>query len=42
LSWSGSVQNSAEAQRMFARWAQVLRARIDAVRDAPATAAAPG
>jgi hypothetical protein len=33
LRWSGSVQNSAEAQRMFTRWAQVLRSRIDAVRD---------
>lgn len=36
LQWSGSVQNSAEAQRMFARWAKLLRERLDAVRAAPA------
>lgn len=36
LQWSGSVQNSAEAQRMFTRWAKLLRERLDAVRAAPA------
>jgi hypothetical protein len=42
LQWSGSAQNSAEARRMFTRWAQLLRQRLDAVRDAPTPAVTPG
>jgi hypothetical protein len=42
LQWSGSVHNSAEARRMFTRWAQLLRERFDAVRNAPAPAVKPG
>ena len=44
LQWSDSVMNSAEARRTFTRWAQILRQRFDAVRNAPATApvATPG
>ena len=42
MQWSGSVQNSAEARRMFTHWAQLLRERFDAVRNAPAPAVKPG
>lgn len=42
LQWSGSVQNSAEARRVFTRWAQLLRQRFDAVRNAPVPAPKPG
>jgi hypothetical protein len=36
LQWSGSVQNSADAKRMFTQWAKLLRERLDTVRAAPA------
>ena len=42
MQWSSSAQNSAEARRMFAHWAQLLRERFDAVRNAPAPAVKPG
>jgi hypothetical protein len=42
LQWSDSVRNSADARREFTRWAQLLRERFDAVRNAPAPAPAPG
>jgi hypothetical protein len=41
LQWSGSVVNSADARRLFTRWAQLLRQRFDAVRNAPAPAVKP-
>ena len=41
LQWSGSVMNSADARRLFTRWAQLLRQRFDAVRNAPEPAAEP-
>jgi len=37
LRWADSVQNSAEARRMFTAWAKVLRARLDAVHATPTT-----
>ena len=42
VQWSNSVHNSAEARRTFASWAQLLRQRFDAVRNAPAPPAKPG
>ena len=42
VQWSNSVHNSAEARRMFAHWAKLLRQRFDAVRNAPAPPVKPG
>lgn len=32
MTWSNSVTNSAEARRMVAQWAKIIRSRLDAVR----------
>jgi hypothetical protein len=37
LTWSSSVQNSAEARNAVTSWANILRARLDAVRTSEAT-----
>jgi hypothetical protein len=42
MQWSDSVHNSAEARRTFTHWAQLLRQRFDAVRNAPAPPVKPG
>ncbi len=35
LQWSNRVENSAEARAAVSRWANILRARLDAVRAQP-------
>lgn len=36
MTWSSSIENSAEARNAVSQWAKILRARLDAVRAQPA------